>query len=410
MLFATAEDLERKKRAQATGVVDDRTTQQAVESLLTPPSAAVMPSAPMSPTRQAHERYGNGEAILRRMGNLLTGGLFDEQIIPEMSDGNRLHYKNAMELYQEDVLAMHERAREQSRMLVNAATLGDGVETPQDMLARADMVSSTGSIENAQYAMTGELPGLKPEMITVENNGQKYMVDKNNPTAPGIPLTMQNGQPIRGKLDQWQVDNVGAFDRMAPRLIELDEMENAGMAIPRSTMTMLRAYETQDGDGRNVLLAGAMGEWMSKYLTPEQRKYILAAEDAGMVVLRDESGAAISSSEILRQMNQYLMFDDLDGPTRKAQREARSRKAGTLMTGMPDYILNNEKRAGQIQWLNDYDGTVPTAPDIPQRTGGGGKLPPMTAQEMAVYLNYSKTNQADAERFLELLRLRDGAQ
>ena len=57
MLFATAEELERKKRAQATGVVDNRTPQQAVESLMTPPSASVMPPSPMSPTEQAVERY-----------------------------------------------------------------------------------------------------------------------------------------------------------------------------------------------------------------------------------------------------------------------------------------------------------------------------------------------------------------
>jgi hypothetical protein len=109
-------------------------------------------------------------------------------------------------------------------------------------------------------------------------------------------------------------------------------------------------------------------------------------------------------------MNQYLMFDDLDGATRKAQREARSRKAGTLMTGMPDYILNDPDRAPQIQWLDDYDGTIQTDPAIPQRTSGGGKLPSMTAQEMAVYLSYSKKNPADAERFLELIRMRDEAQ
>jgi hypothetical protein len=236
------------------------------------------------------------------------------------------------------------------------------------------------------------------------------MVDKKNPTAPGIPMTTPDGQPIRNKLDQWQVDNIGAFDRMVPRLETLDEMERGGMAIPRSTMTQLRAYESLDADGRNVLLATGFGEWMEKYLTPEQRRYILAAEDAGMIVLRDESGAAISSSEILRQMNQYLMFDDLDAVTRKDQREARTRKAGTLMTGMPDYI--KKERQGQLDWVENFDGSLEASLEgpSPNMTTETENLPSMSQKDMATYLRLLQMDEKLGANYLELLRKTGGGQ
>ena len=71
---------------------DERTQEQAVASLLAP----VMPK---SPWEQAEEKYGAGEAVLRRLGNLFTGGLLDEQIIPEYSTNSHAAYKQAVKDY-----------------------------------------------------------------------------------------------------------------------------------------------------------------------------------------------------------------------------------------------------------------------------------------------------------------------
>lgn len=260
------------------------------------------------------------------------------------------------------------------------AGLNDGEETPEDAYHRAYLTKHLGDIGKVGYALTGDTPGVKPEYVQTTNNGQVYMIDKNNPTAPGIPLTTPDGQPIRGKLDQWQVDNIGAFDRMAPRLQELDEMEQNGVAIPRSTMSMLRNYETRDAEGRNILSTLGWQNWVEENLTPEQRQYILAAEDAGMVVLRDESGAAISSNEILRQLNQYIMFDDLDDDTFTAQRNARNRKAKSLLTGAPDYIKEQEGRAQNLQWVNDFSGERrPPPPESTDRYTDTSSLAPSTS-------------------------------
>jgi hypothetical protein len=255
-------------------------------------------------------------------------------------------------------------------------TLNDGVETPEDAYARAALLGTEGlgTIDKVEYALSGNRPGIKPEYQFVENNGSMYAVDKNNPTAPPIPLEDENGQ-MRKPLPQHQVDQVGAFDRMVPRLQELDEMEQAGMSIPRSTMTKLRAYETADADGNRVLSAMGLEKWMADTLTPEQRQYILAAEDAGMVVLRDESGAAISASEILRQMNQYLMFDDLSDGAFEAQRNARNRKARSLATGLPDWLLQDETRSENLKWVDNFDGRRRPKPQQPSFLEQEGLVP-----------------------------------
>ena len=368
--------------------------------------AAAAPEAPSAPgltmpttwQQDAYKKDGGLKFTGKAFLNDMTGGWLQSAIFPESVNGNA-GYKTDMAVY----AAL--KAEEQKRALVQGDIdlINNGVNDAGDALARANILALDGvkSPEDATWVLKGGQPKIKPDYVTVENNGQKYMIDKNNPSSPGIPLTTPDGKPIRSALPQWAVDNIGAFDRMVPRLQELDEMELAGMAIPRSTMTQLRAYEKQDSSGQNVIVASAFGEWMNSYLTPLQRKYILAAEDAGMVVLRDESGAAISSDEILRQMNQYLMFDDLDGDTRAAQRGARTRKAGTLMTGVPDYIKNDRK--DQLDWVENYDPSVVVEGINPMMTTGSDKLPPMTAADMATYLKLSKRDPKLGAQFLGLI-------
>ena len=86
------EDIEKKKREQAAAAAK-KEREQSVQSLLMP--------EPLSPMEQANEKYGKGETSLRRLGNLLTGGLFDSAIIPELSTSNRAKYKTDLDVFAE---------------------------------------------------------------------------------------------------------------------------------------------------------------------------------------------------------------------------------------------------------------------------------------------------------------------
>lgn len=348
MLFATAEELERKRRAQATGVVDNRTPQQAVESLMTPPSAMVMPRAPMSPSRQASERYGTGESILRRMGNLLTGGLFDEQIIPEMADGNRLHYKNAMELYQEDVAKMHERAQRQSRMIMNRDTLTDDIEGPEDFLARAEMVEDTGSVANADYAL-GRDPYQAPRYETKYDNGILTRYNVNDPSDVMI-VRGPDGNPITEKLDGDMRKTKGWFKRAVPALENMHKLEDRGVTIDRKTLTLL-AQQAQNEDGviTPQLFNAALNDLS---LSQDQRQYIRNARDLAMIQLRKESGAAIGVSEMFNELEQNLMLDDFSDEGYEYQRGARGRKYRALSEGMPTNVLKELRADGYFTTLD----------------------------------------------------------
>jgi hypothetical protein len=221
-----------------------------------------------------------------------------------------------------------------------------------------------GSPENVNWVLKGGEPKVKPSYQVVNSSNGKYLFDTANPNSRGIPMLTPNGKPIRESLPQHTVDRIGAYDRMVPRLMELNDMEVNGMKIPRAAMTQLRAYEEADGSGNQVVTAKMWEKWLEENLTEEQRQYILAAEDAGMVVLRDESGAAISSGEILRQMNQYIVFDDLNDETITNQRNARARKARSLSVDFPDYITKD--RQDHIDYLNEFDGRIAPYP-VPTR-------------------------------------------
>ena len=112
MLFATVDELAKKQREQEAkakppALVDDRSQGEAMTSLLAP----VMPQTPWE---QAEEEYGTGEAVLRRLGNLFTGGLFDEQIIPEYSSTNQAAYKQAVKDYGTQMAAYNDHLGHQA--------------------------------------------------------------------------------------------------------------------------------------------------------------------------------------------------------------------------------------------------------------------------------------------------------
>jgi len=380
-LFSLGEDPEIQKLA------DQRSKEQAVVEAAT----GGLMQMPQTPMQQLVEEDGALKTTGKMMLNVLTGGLLSPLIHPEL--GNKAaQYKTDLGLYNKQLesqvaqqAAQAERERQRREMMGHITTLQDGVETPEDVASRSWMLSQEGmgTIDKVEYALSGERPGIKPEYQIVDNNGTMLAVDKNNPSAAPIPLQDSNGA-LRKPMPQHQVDQVGAFDRMVPRLQELDEMEQNGMAIPRSTMTKLRAYETADADGNKILSAMGLQKWMEDTLTPEQRRYILAAEDAGMVVLRDESGAAISASEILRQMNQYLMFDDLDDAAFEGQRNARNRKAQSLTTGLPSWLFDGDdegakQRNARREWVRGFDGKRKPKPAQPSVLEQEGLVPSTSA-------------------------------
>lgn len=318
-----------------------------------------MPEAPQTWEQKQIEKDGTGKFLGKQFLNALSGGWLENMIFPDAA-GAKERYAIEAANYK-DLMG---KKSERDELMGYVDLVNNGVDDGQaDILARTALVDKLGTLDKVNYALTGDQPGVKPNFVTIDNNGEKWMFDQNNPNSPGIRLTTPDGKPISSPLSQAQTDNIGAFDRMVPRLQELDEMEQAGVSIARETMSKLRTYETKEADGTSYLSRRAWQEWVDNDLTPTERKYILAAEDAGMITLRDESGAAISAGEILRQMNQYLMFNDYDDDTFEAQRNARNRKAKSLLTGTPDGILIDRK--DQLDWVNGFKGARKPKPAEP---------------------------------------------
>ena len=358
MLYTSQEELEEMRRRG----------DPAVESPAQPAMSLLDPVMPQTPWQRASDNYGSGEAAMRRIGNLLTGGLFADALIPEFSDAGHGRYKAETDLYAGNLKSQQDlrnALREQEALAYaegnRVAGLGQEVikaratADPDDDLAAYNKYLAGGGTSEGLTRIAGKMP----EYQVIDNNGTPTLFDKNNPNSRGIPMMAGDGATMHKAPDQWMIKQAGAFDRMVPRLQDLDEMEREGMVIDRDTMTMLRAYETDDARGNRVLSALGWNNFLQEHLPPEQREYILAAEDAGMIVLRDESGAAISSGEILRQMNQYLMFSDYDNRTMTRQRNTRNRKAKTLVADLPDYIV--KKRSDMVDWVDRFSGDVTIA-------------------------------------------------
>ena len=369
------------------------------------PGLLQMPQLPLS---QMAEEDGRGKVMGKTLLNMLSGGLLTPFLFPDLQQRNAEYmsdlgaYKNQQDLIKkiqaQEALASSEAARVSGlgRAVIEAKATPD---TADDLAAYNDYLAGGGTSEGLN-----RIAGKMPEFQVVDNNGTPTLFDKNNPESRGIPMRSQDGSVIHKAPDQWMIKQAGAFDRMAPRLQELDEMERGGVTIDRNKMTELRAMEAADAAGDRVLATKLWQEWMDVTLSPEERAYVLAAEDAGMVVLRDESGAAISASEILRQMNQYMMFSDYDTATMVRQRNARNRKAQTLIRDLPDYV--RKPRQDWIDWVDSFDGGL-SAPEgsTPNLSPGNDVLPPMTQEQMARYLSLSKSDPTKAARLVELIRL-----
>jgi hypothetical protein len=342
-----------EEQAQAPAPAPQEKPPSAIDNLLNM-------AKPMTPKERSIAEHGKGGHIARSIGGYILGDsdMFTKNDYKDQYKTDSARYK-ASSAIRENMPAFRE---------YDAMMRDDDVGNDAEALYMMEkMFGVDDKLSSKMYGSYDDRNIKAPEADyqIINNNGTMVAVDRNNPNAIPIPLRDGNGA-LRQPMPQHQIQQVGAFDRMVPRLQELDQMELDGTTISRDKMTQLRSYETEDANGR-ILTAMGLQKWMSETLSPEERKYILAAEDAGMVVLRDESGAAISSGEILRQMNQYLMFDDYkeDGPNAfEAQRNARNRKAQTLATGLPDWLFEEDdpgaqKRKGYRDWVTNYNGARP---------------------------------------------------
>lgn len=411
MLYTSQEELEEMRRRGDPAV--ESPAQPAAQSPAQPAMSLLDPVMPQTPWQRASDNYGSGEAAMRRIGNLLTGGLFADALIPEFSDAGHGRYKAETDLYAGNLKSQQDlrnALREQEALAYaegnRVAGLGQEVikaratADPDDDLAAYNKYLAGGGTSEGLTRIAGKMP----EYQVIDNNGTPTLFDKNNPESRGIPMMASDGTAMHKAPDQWMIKQAGAFDRMAPRLQELDEMERAGTTIDRSKMSELRAMEAADAAGDRVMATRMWQEWMDVTLTPEERGYVLAAEDAGMIVLRDESGAAISASEILRQMNQYMMFSDYDRPTMVRQRKSRNRKAQTLIRDLPDYVRAN--RADWIDWVDNFDGSMgDEVAGAEAMTAGNEALPSMTQEQMTRYLALIEADPDKAARLVELIRL-----
>ena len=178
--------------------------------------------------------------------------------------------------------------------------------------------------------------------------------------------------------------------------------------MDRSKVTQLKAQEAQDANGRSYIPMAGWEKWMSETLSQEEREYLTAAMDSGMIALRDESGAAISAQEMVRQLDQSLMFSDYSDSAFENQRRARATKVEGFLGGMPDWVLKEFQ--DDRDYITGYDYTRrPSTAGQPPVTTGSGKLPSMTQEDMTTYMQLTEMDEASGKRFLELIELQ-GAQ
>jgi len=404
MLFTSQQELDDKKQEQ--GIVDERTTSEAVASLFSP----VM-DMPKTPWERMQDKHGTGGSILRILGTGLTGGILGDALMPELTRSGREQYEADMDVYKAQKTA--EMARQQAMGYINV--LQDGINTPEDALARAGMMGMPGieTYQDLEYVMTGQHTP-KTSWQIIDADGYKMRVDPSGLQAPQY-VRDPDGNLIRSNLTEAQAKKYSFLMRGAPRIRELTDYENNGIVMSRSKVTQLKAQEQADARGIGYIPQAAWDVWMQETLTPEERGYITAAIDSGMIALRDESGAAISAQEMLRQIDQTLMFDDYDDKTYKNQREARARKVRGYAGGQPKWV--RDEFAEDLEYLANYDGSRvrPQHTGAPLLSAGNtspqtqGALPPMTPEQMTTYLMLEKSNPESAARMIELLIEINGA-
>ena len=78
-------------------------------------------------------------------------------------------------------------------------------------------------------------------------------------------------------------------------------------------------------------------------LDEKQREYLDAAKDFSMINLRKDSGAAISASEMIKELQNTIVLDDFSDDHYTSNRAARRRRATALLAGMPKRVRDKYK-------------------------------------------------------------------
>ena len=151
------------------------------------------------------------------------------------------------------------------------------------------------------------------------------MTPQGQMTIPGKDISMYGGAApvdaggtnadVYGQIDkpltEGQAKNRGFFNRAVPVHSDLLDLESKGVRI---SPEMINAYlNYQDHP------LGAVA--LRNLLSSDQRRYLELLTDSGMIQLRDESGAALGTEEIARQMKQLIAAtNDTEDQLRDRQR------------------------------------------------------------------------------------------
>lgn len=311
---------------------DPRTNAEAVTGLLGI-------AAPKTPWEQMQEKHGTGGAILRMLGTGLSGGLLGYALMPEMSKAGKAKYASDLTAYQDALAEQQGRSRHQAGLDL----LMNGVDDPEDAFHRMSLAKEFG-LDNLQYALGGGKVAYEPDYEKVEINGDYYYTDKNDPTAAPIPVNMADGSIASKAVDGDTRKTSGWFKRAVPALENMHKLENRGVDIDRTTLTLL-AQAAQNEDG--IVVPQLFNAALNKLdLSQDQRQYLRNARDLAMIQLRKESGAAIGVSEMFNELEQNLMISDMSPEGYDYQRGSRARKYRALADGLTESVLRDFRSQG----------------------------------------------------------------
>lgn len=318
-----------RKKTAAAGV-----TPSMVEQAGAPPSpAGLLPlEAPKYWTEQAMERDGKAKFF----GKMLLGGFtgLGPLLFPE-SIGAKARYASELTAYQDALAERQGRSRHQAGLDL----LMNGVDDPEDAFQRLTLAKEFG-IDELQYALGGGVVTPDADWEKVDIDGQYFYVDKNNPTDTPVPVTMEDGSFAYSDLSEGQAKNVNYFERAVPRIEQMHRLEDEGVALPRAVLQAVARAENPDGFIDGALFDMALN---NMGLDEKQREYLDAAKDFSMINLRKDSGAAISASEMIKELQNTIVLDDFSDDHYTSNRSARRRRATALLAGMPKRVRDKYK-------------------------------------------------------------------
>jgi len=141
----------------------------------------------------------------------------------------------------------------------------------------------------------------------------------------------------------------GWFKRAVPALENMHKLEDEGVTIDRSTLTLMQQAQDADGIFQPHVYTKLLNE---AGLNQDQRQYLRTAQDLAMIQLRKESGAAIGVSEMFNELSQNVMLSDMGDEGYEYQRGTRNRKYRGLSEGMPSYLIDEYKESGYFDRLD----------------------------------------------------------